>query len=55
MTKVEELQKKIKDLEHREKYSKNQMEKRNLRQLIGKVQRELKIAKDIEKTHTKNE
>lgn len=55
MSKVEELQKKIKDLEHRERYSKNQMEKRNLRQLIGRVQRELKIAKDLEKLQTKNE
>lgn len=49
MNKVEELQKKIKDLEHREKYSKNQMEKRTLRQTIGRVQRELVIAKKEEK------
>ena len=46
---VEELQKKIKDLEHKERYSKNQMEKRNLRQLIGKAQRELKMQKEIAK------
>ncbi len=55
MSKVEELQKKIKDLEHRERYSKNQMEKRNLRQLIGRVQGELKIAKDLEKLQAKDE
>lgn len=32
----------IKTLEHREKYSKNPMEKRQLRSQIGKLQRELK-------------
>ena len=43
--KVAEITKKIKDLEHKEKYSKNQMEKRNLRSMIGKLQRDLVIAK----------
>ena len=32
----------IKTLEHREKYSKNPLEKRQLRSQIGKLQRELK-------------
>ena len=45
---VESIQKKIKDLEHRERYSKNQMEKRNLRSQIGQLQRDLVIAKKME-------
>ena len=39
----EEILKAIKTLEHREKYSKNPLEKRQLRSQIGKLQRELKI------------
>lgn len=46
---VKELENKIKDLEHRERYSKNQMEKRNLRSQIGQLQRDLVIAKKREK------
>lgn len=45
---VESIQKKIKDLEHRERYSKNQMEKRNLRSQIGQLQRDLVLAKKLE-------
>jgi hypothetical protein len=48
MSKVEEIQKKIKDLEHKERYSKNQMEKRKLRSQIGQLQRDLVIAKKME-------
>jgi hypothetical protein len=48
MSKVEEIQKKIKDLEHKEKYSKNQMEKRKLRSQIWQLQRDLVIAKKME-------
>lgn len=47
MSKVEEIQKKIKDLEHKERYSKNQMEKRKLRSQIGQLQRDLVIAKKM--------
>ena len=39
----EEIVKAINALEHREKYSKNPLEKRQLRSQIGKLQRELKI------------
>jgi hypothetical protein len=35
-------------LEHKEKYSKNQMEKRKLRSQIGQLQRDLVIAKKAE-------
>ncbi len=45
MNTVAEIQKKIKDLEHKEKYSKNPMEKRKLRSQIGQLQRDLAIAK----------
>ena len=38
----EEIIKTIKTLEHRERYSKNPLEKRQLRSQIGKLQRELK-------------
>ena len=47
MASIEELQKSIKVLEHKERYSKNQMEKRSLRQSIGKLQRELYILKHL--------
>lgn len=43
--KVADLMKKIKDLEHKERYSKNQMEKRALRSQIGQLQRDLVIAR----------
>ena len=39
----EEILKAIKTLEHRERYAKNPLEKRQLRSQIGKLQRELKI------------
>ena len=39
----EEILKAIKTLEHRERYSKNPLEKRQLRSQIGKLQRELKM------------
>ena len=39
----EEILKAIKVLEHRERYSKNPLEKRQLRSQIGKLQRELKM------------
>lgn len=54
METVASLQKKIKDLEHREKYSKNQMEKRNLRSQIGQLQRDLVVAKKMENYKRKN-
>ena len=41
-TNKEEIIKSIKILEHREKYSKNPLEKRQLRSQIGKLQRDLK-------------
>ena len=39
----EEILKAIKALEHGERYSKNPLEKRQLRSQIGKLQRELKM------------
>ncbi len=41
--KVKEINEAIRNLEHREKYSKNPMEKRQLRSQIGGLQRELKL------------
>ncbi len=46
METIESLQKKIKDLEHRERYSKNQLEKRSIRSKIGELQRELTALKN---------
>lgn len=45
MGRVEDITKKIKDLEHKIRYSKNPMEERSLRSQVGKLQRELKVAK----------
>lgn len=52
MKNVEELEKRIKDLEHKERYSKNQMEKRNIRSQIGQLQRDLVVAKKIAKSNS---
>ena len=43
LKKSKELRESIRNIEHREKYSKNPMEKRQLRSQIGKLQRELKL------------
>lgn len=41
--KIKEINEAIRNLEHREKYSKNPMERRQLRSQIGNLQKELKL------------
>lgn len=47
--KSEQIKESIITLEHREKYSKNPLEKRQLRSQIGKLQRELAIEMNCKK------
>ena len=46
---IESLQKKIKDLEHKERYSKNPLEKRAIRSQIGQLNRDLAALKKANK------
>lgn len=48
---IEQIEEKIKNTEHRIRYSKNPMEQRQLRSEVGKLQRTLKIMKDNEKSN----
>lgn len=48
---IEQLEEKIKNTEHRIRYSKNPLEERQLRSEVGKMYKKLKIMKDSEKQH----